>query len=255
MNKRELFKKVIDDNTMSKNDNKIVIMDKIHKQKNPFNIKRFSKYAVAAVIVLAVFCSPLIGSVMNNMGIFGEKENNSGNWFSLVAYAAEGNTFEIPKDMGILLPAGTWNIGKLDEGISIGWKAAFNKDGEAIPGGFGIEGENIKSVYLESENATFKNTLFMRDDLELVEIFVNFKETDVYLINHVYLEGEDISLMHCFAWFPDKYVSSQIEENYHDYLTDKITVRVTFDDGEIITQYVKITIDEETGEMFAQIIE
>jgi hypothetical protein len=136
-------------------------------------------------------------------------------------------------------------IGFMDETDETGETAKVNK------GGFAFEGENINSVSLESKYGEFSWT--GEND--------KWGEWNWEHDTHIILEGAEISSK-WFSWFPTTLQKNLSElpvrnpENYdyRQYLTDTITINVTFDDGEIITQIVELTIDENTGETFAQII-
>jgi len=208
------------------------------KQKKARQIwKPILKFALPALMIACMFCFQIIGP-----GFWKATELNSGNWFSIVAYASGDTTFEITKDMKVQLPAGTWYINRdyynpepQEGAISHSWTMAFDDAGNPIPGGFVIEGENIKSVKFESINGCFVY--------------------DAGPTTTVYLENEDITQSKNFIWGPFKLVESRFIGDYQEYLTDTVTITVTFDNGEIMTQIVEITVDEYTGEMFAQIIE
>ena len=196
------------------------------------------KYAIPMLLVLSVFCLPL----MNN-----SVTTDNDNWFSIAAYAAEDTTFEITKDVKVLLPAGTCTMKPVDGGINFSWRAKLNEAGEPIPGGFEIIGENIKSVNVESQCGSFVDALFLRygTDEELNE---RFRDQGSYEVNPVYLEGKGIVDLRHFLWKPDRLI---IENN--EYM-DIIKVTVTFNDGEVIMQRVQITVDEDTGDIYAQVI-
>ena len=212
------------------------------------------KFALPALMIFGVFCFQIIGP-----GIWGTAEPESGNRFTLVAYASPDTTFEITKDMKVLLPAGNWVVEHRDGGISVGWRAMPDENGEYIPGGFIIQGENMKSVNVESKNGTFNDNIKTRQLIMFAseeELYAHYREHGHYRfhVNPVYLEGDDILNLQYFNWTPEKLINSRLEGNYKEYYSDTITITVKFDDGEVLTQIAEITIDENTGDMFAQII-
>ena len=252
------------------------------------------KFALPALMVLSIFCFQIIGP-----GFWGNTKTESGNWFSLVVYAEDMTTVEIPKDIKIKLPGnyfhwgvmtysdGVYSDGRysitlntMNDSITLtddhiygvdGWKEVW-EECEYLPfviigftdetdeaeefvranrGGFAFEGENIRSVSLESKYGTF--SWFDGDDV----FTANFYQDKLII-----LENADISSK-WFSWFPTALKNSLNElpvrdpenNDYQQYLTDTVTITVLFDDGEVMTQVVEITIDENTGETFAQIIE
>jgi hypothetical protein len=197
------------------------------------------KYAIPMLLLLIVFCLPL----MNN-----SVTTDTGNRFLIAAYAAEDTTFEITKDVKTLLPAGTWKMEPRDGGVNFSWRAKLNEAGEPIPGGFTIIGENIKSVNVESKYGSFVDALFLRygTDEELNE---RFREQGSYEVNPVYLEGKSILDLSHFLWKPNILIMEDKE------YMDIIKVTVTFNDGEVIIQTVQITVDKDTGNIYAQITE
>jgi len=214
--------------------------------------KTFIKFAIPAMFVLGIFCFPLIGNLMNNAVTL----ENSGNWFSLLAYAAEDTTFEITKNMKVILPAGNCTIESRDGGVAFGWKANFDEAGEAIPGGFTIKGENIKSVNIESKYGSFRDSLFIKYATD-EELNARFMERGNYNANPVYLETDDISNLKYFVWQPEQLIESMRTGNYDEYkkeYMDTVIITVTFNDGEAITQIAEITVDENTGNIYAQIM-
>ena len=218
--------------------------------------KNIIRFALPALIIFGVFCFQMFGGdiakLAQNQGILGTE--NSGNVFFLAAYASEATTFEITKEMKVLLPAGTWIVEHRDGGIGVSWRAEAD-----IPGGFAVQGENIKSVKLESNNGTFNDGItssqFIRNASD-EELFARIREHGHYqfYVNPVYLEGDDILNLQYYNWTPIKLINARLEGNYREYYKDIVTVTVVFDDGEVITQIVEITIDENTGAMFAQIL-
>ena len=225
--------------------------------------KNIIKFALSALMILGAFCFQIFGGniakVVKNSGILGTSEVKSGNWFSLVAYASEDTTFEITKDMKVLLPAGNWVVEHLDSGIGVSWRAAPDKNGGYIPGGFIIQGENMKSVNVMSKNGTFSDNIKTREffmNASAEELDAHYREHGHYRfhVNPVYLSGEDILNLQYFNWTPEKLINSRLEGNYKEYYSDIITITVTFNDDEVLTRIAEITIDEDTGEMFAQII-
>ena len=203
--------------------------------------KTFIKFAVPAIFIIGVVCFPIITNVVNNFGL----NNDNGNWFSIIAYAADENSVEISKDMKVKLPSGTWRISR-DENIGSDWRSGANG------GGFIFEGDNIKSVRYESKNGAFIDTyFFMYASME--EINERINESGFYT-NPVYLEIDDILNSKNIIWSPKKLIESEFTGNYQEYLTDTITFIVTFEDGKQITQIVEMSIDEITGEVYAQII-
>ena len=232
---------------------------KVDKKEGKNMYKNIIKFALPAMLVFGAICFQIFGGnivqLTNPDNVI--EENKSNNWFSLVAYASADTTFEITKDMKVLLPAGTWNIRHQDGGFGVGWSAGYTETGEIIPGGFNIKGENIKSVHVESKNGSFADNIFTR------ELLMNGSDEEVaawsmnryaYNVNPVYLEGDDILNLEYFAWQPVKLIESRLTGNYKEYFTDMVTITVTFDDGEVITQIAEISIDENTGETFGQII-
>jgi hypothetical protein len=116
----------------------------------------------------------------------------------------------------------------------------------------------MKSVNVESKNGTFNDSIKTRNLMSASdeELDAHFREHGHYrfYVNPVYLEGDDILNLQYFNWQPEKLINSRLEGNYKEYYSDIITITVTFDDGEVMTQSAEITIDEITGDMFAQII-
>ena len=226
--------------------------------------KPIIKFALPALMILGVFCFQILGGtitkIMDNPWISGTSEVKNNNWFSLVAYASENTTFAITKDMKVKLPAGTWYINRNYDynnpdphngDISHSWTMAYDESGNPIPGGFVIEGENIKSVKFESKNGCFVYAVICQDEYD--EIAEQFSKQYAGPKNTVYLEKSDIKQSKNFIWGPFELVNSRFIGDYQKYLTDTITTTITFDDGEVMTQTVEITIDEYTGDMFAQI--
>ena len=236
-------------------------------------LKPVIKFALPALLIACAFCFQIINSniprfVDSENGIVETEEKKSGNWFSLVVYAEDMTPVEITKDMKIKLPGNilwwgtsrnlgfsiTDRFGNRDEYMDIPlfvtiFPEEIDGNGEVKRvnrSGFEFEGENMKSVSLESkygkiscldENNEWENS------------------------SHIILEDADISSK-CFHWFPvtlynhlsDMPVRDPDNNDYQQYLTDTITITVTFDDGEVMTQIAEITIGEETGELFGQII-
>jgi hypothetical protein len=230
--------------------------------------KHIIKFALPAALVFGAVCFMIIGGNITQIinpdnGVAETPKSN--NWFSLVAYAAEDTTFEITKDIKVLLPGGIWTFTRDAEGyFSWGWRSGTGIDGDGkifpIPNNFTIEGENMKSVKVESKNGEFALSMGIpyvtHPDYASVRDFqIQLSTGELYQgIKTVYLENDDISYMRFFKWIPIKLIESEMTGDYKEYYTDTITITITFDDGEIMTQIAEITIDENTGEMFAQII-
>jgi len=185
---------------------------------------------------------------------------NSGNRFSLMVYATEDTTVEITRDIKLQLVSGTVSIPTSWE-VGSGWASKG-----AMPGGFVFEGENIKSVHYESRNGEFFNLKWfdlslppskavetqLSDDIITVTITLDEGEVCPYEqarkpVNPVYLEGDDILDPHIsgnMIWRPAKLIATRLSGDYEQYLSDIITITVTFDDGEVMTQIVEITLEE-----------
>jgi len=213
--------------------------------------KILRKFAIPAMLVLSIFSLPLVGNFMNNSGIV---ENN--NRFAIAAYASEDTTFEITKNTKVLLPAGICRIDYRNGGITFGWQAKSDERGETIPGGFTIIGDNIKSVNVESKYGAFRDSLFLRYATD-EELTASMKSED-YIVNPVYLEGDDVLNLKHFTWMPKQIFESKLTGNQNEVIKeymDTIVITVTFDDGEVLSQTAQITIDENTGDIYARIIE
>jgi|GEM_PF-3628488 hypothetical protein len=223
------------------------VIDSISKPPKKYNL---IKYAIPMLLILSVFCLPL----MNN-----SVTTDNGNWFTLVAYAAENTTFEITKDVKVVLPAGNIKINPRENGgFAYNWYANCTDTGEYIPGGFEIIGENIESVYLKSKYGSFLDTISEASGI--------YKEYDRRLkrhaesrVNPIYLEGEDILNLSYFVWQPDKLIKTTRNGKYREGDIEKykdiIKVKVKFNNGDVIEETIEITIDEDTGDIYAQIIE
>ena len=213
----------------------------LNMQKKQKNIRHnwhrtFIKFAVPAIFVLVILSFPILNNILNS---------DNGNWFSIIAYAADDNSVEIIKNTKVKLPSGTWRINR-DVNIGSDWSSGANG------GGFIFEGDNIKSVLYESKNGSFIDTYFFTFASE-EEINARLNESGFYT-NPVYLEINDILNSKNIIWSPKKLIESEFTGNYQEYLTDIITVTVTFEDGKQITQIIEMSIDEITGEVYAQII-
>ena len=259
MTKKELFKNIIVQNSPNKNDILANVLAQPVNIKNPFNIKRIIKYTLPAIMVLMVifvqlFAVPVLknqqqipANTGNNAVVQVPKNNN---WFSIVAYAADDtlNTIiqsEMTNGIKIKLPS-LWI--KEESGLKIVY-AYYDT------AGFKIEGENIKSVHFESKNGMVRTLPLIIPSPTPNWKLANEPEITPYLQipKSATLDGNDIlNLM--FLWTPDEYQTAfSLGENYQEFLTDTITITVMFDDGEEITQIIAITIDDESGDIYAEL--
>lgn len=86
-----------------------------------------------------------------------------------------------------------------------------------------------------------------RLDIMLAEI-----RPHIFGVHDIIIEKDLLDLP--ITWIPENLFVNRYSGDYKEYLTDIITITATFNDGEEITQFVEISIDEETGDIFAQII-
>ncbi|MCL2775180.1 MAG: hypothetical protein FWD71_17805 [Oscillospiraceae bacterium] len=172
MNKKDLFKNIIEQNSINKDDILASVLTKAQtqtvtiKEKRGINFKRIVKYTLPAALVLAIVFGSVftVPRLVNNSvnpptnsdanSISATESPKSGNWFSLSAYAADdmsqsknvGHDVELQKNVAIKLPSGYSSSG-----------TKFFRDGtiwtsNLQPFKLTIEGDNIKSVCFTDEN-------------------------------------------------------------------------------------------------------
>jgi len=229
------------------------------------------KFALPALLVLTIVCiqiiqtnvSQVINAPITSDNVVSSEANaaaipKSNNWFSLVAYAVDNKSdeviqIELQKDIKVVLPALrmiTYGPMPMDnKEVTIAYIYSYYDTS-----GFKIEGENIKSVIFKSKYGgmrtipiDFEHHSDSDYEFESYEAMVEFRRT-------VIMESDDIFDLMVTWWAEDYQAAVCLGEDSQKYLTDTITITVTFDDDEQITQIVEMTIDEETGEIFAQIV-
>ena len=247
MIKKDLFKSIIEQNSPDKNEILTNILTNPVTNKNPFNFKRIVKYALPAIMVFAIiFIQIFYVPVLTNQ----QQSLKSNNRFSLVAYAADLTSediiqSEIIKDIKVKLPS----LRMIEEsGLKVGY-AYYDT------AGFKIEGENIKSVYFESKNGILHTIPLILPSPKPNPELANELEITAYfeIPGTIILDGEDIlNLM--VMWIPYKYQEAfRLGEDYQEFLTDTITITVAFNDGEEMTQIAEITIDDDSGDVYAEL--
>ena len=175
MNRKDLFKNIIEQNIPSKDETLSVILTKTQmktenaKTKRGINFKQIVKYTLPAAMVLTiVFVSIFAPMTLKtpDSNIIADTDGNSnaisetakgGNWFSIFAYAADdasqydyniaGNKIELQQNVAITLPHGLSSI-----------TTSYFRDGSVWdsnlqPFKLTIEGDNIKSVRIKDENS------------------------------------------------------------------------------------------------------
>lgn len=193
MNEKDLFKNIIEQNTMKKDDILTSILTKAQRQtkietqtetantKGRVNFKRIVKFTlpvamVLAIVFISIFNMPIFLKNPENDNIIVDTDSNtdtageilkSGNWFTLSVYAADdeanqsnsddvmGNKIELQKDIQAKLPLG-WAGGSWAYfGDDMYWKSNIQ------PIKLTIEGDNIKSISFTSENCSLtKNNVY-----------------------------------------------------------------------------------------------
>jgi len=190
--------------------------------------KRFViKFVLPVLLILCVLC--VISAVYLNM---------QSNRFYLTVYEGDKMAWtKINKDMKIM-PLGVLGI--------------FANNGNTnISNTFRIEGNNIKSVSFESPDSSFV-------DYEAVRRAPD-KEAKLALVSHPpgsVLTIEEYIYEAMIQWDPNKLIGAKFYGDYGGdytiYMTDIFTVTVVFDDGQKITQIIKVTVDENTGRTSVQ---
>jgi len=245
--------------------NKVINSIDESPKKSKYNFKFAMRFALPAMMIVAVFCIQIFYSnipqpVADNPSGSGSEANvaetpkKSNNWFSIIAYAADTEyaedsdilQIEIKRDMKVQFPS----LQLLEESAII--------DDEIVrivytyshydTAGFKFEGENIKFIDFESKNGWVNKIpiIYEGSQSEDIETYFNIPRTTT-------LEGNDIFKL-MVTWVPFDYQTAiRLGEDYIEYLTDIITITVTFEDGEVMTQYVEMTIDDD-GYVYAQII-
>ena len=234
MIKKDLFKSIIEQNSPDKDDILTNVLTKPATNKNPFNFKRIAKYALPAVMVSAIiFAVPVLTNRQQT------PENN--NRFSLVAYAADidenGEPIINDTDKGVELQKNV-KIDLSSEFILYGTmtdKSGFKKDFELYLTNskllsLKIDGENIKSINIKCETGM---------------IYLGRKKDDGK--SYSVINGRD------FTCKKEDFIHIQWEPIQKTIAGDTITITVTFNDGEQITQIAEITIDGDSGDVYVEL--
>jgi len=222
------------------------------KQSKHTRFKPCLKFALPALIVLSVFCFQAFPFFSTN---------SNGNWFAIAAHADDG-IVRITKNMKVILPKGVWEI--KEQGTS--YEGLY----------FKIEGQNIQSVTFESKDTAFldlsaitrapdqetKNAIFslfspgipLNIEEYISEAQVHWEPTKFLILKLLELRQSEEDY-YTFGFYRELWDLGDYSGDYMQFASDIITVTVTFTDGEMITQIIKMTIDDETGALSAQIIE
>jgi hypothetical protein len=254
MTKKELFKNIIKQNAPDKDDILANVLTNPVKTQNVFNFKRIIKYSLPALMILTIifvqiFAVPI---VTNQQPAFENTENNaaaqtpkSRNWFGIVAYAADvdekGEPIVDDTNIGVELKADV-KINVLSEFIVYGSRInqeGFEEDFQVHLSKLKllvlkIDGDNIKTIDIKCETGTI---YLGRKIDEVKNPYYSFSVIDG---RNFTIKKEDY-----ISWI-------QWEPTSKLLVNDIITITVTFDDGEQITQIVEVTFDE-NGDIYAEL--
>ena len=240
MNKKDLFKNIIEQNIPDKDETLSIILTKAQiktenaktKSRANFSFKQIVKYTLPVAMVLTIafvtiFHSAFSAPVADNNIIHADTNGSlnaaapvkTGNWFSLSVYAMDetsqsnniiGNKISLQKDIAVKLPNGLSSGGIKYFKDGAFWDTAFQ------PFRLTIEGENIKSIRIKDEN---NNIGLTESNLYIAKISQDILPWEQVIIGDI--RGSSYTNLEKLKEYWDSGILDDIKEEYFQGIGDK----------------------------------